>query len=180
MNSRGVAAPLCVLSLLLVVASSSRTRADWQPSGRLSVPLHMDFQGEELRLGSGIQLDLHQLAGPLGVGFVAGVHSLTLGDDDDNRVFAPLGLSLSLGTHTAGNARHAVDLSVVARGGLWAGATNQGIAAGPFVSGGMYLDIRLDDALFIVLGVDIWALFTHGTRIQVSPTLGLQWRLADQ
>lgn len=163
---------LLAVATLCATLTPTEASAQWEPSGRLAGSLQIDLggDGDERRLGGALTVDLWSALGPARLGFVTGLGALTRGDDDDNRIYAPLGLSVGAGT--SGNR---VDFTVLARGGIWGGATNQGLRVGAFLGGGASLDLRIDDVLSVAVALDVWVFFREETRVALSPSIGLQW-----
>jgi hypothetical protein len=69
-----------------------------------------------------------------------------------------------------------VGFHVFLRGGLWAGATNEGLRAGAWAAFGARFEIRLDDAIAIGVTFETWRLSGELARWMVLPGLSLVWR----
>lgn len=162
-----------VAAAALCAVTTPAASAQWEPSGRIAGALQIDLgegESDERRFGGALTVDLWSALGPARLGFVTGLGALTRGDDDENRIYAPLGLSVGAGT-----SGHTVDFTVLARGGIWGGATNQGLRVGAFLGGGASLDLRIDDVLSVAVALDVWVFFREETRVALSPSIGLQW-----
>ena len=168
----GVAGWVAVLILATSAWAARPAQAEWEPVGAITGSLHIDVSGleGERRYGGALMVDLWEPIGVFRLGLAAGVGALTNGEDADNRLVAPLGLSLGLqfGTGTVG-------LSLTGRAGVWGGANNQGLDGGGFLSGGASLDIRVGERIDLGLGVEIWGFFDGPTRMMVSPALSIKW-----
>lgn len=157
---------------LVAVTTAGAARADWEPSGAVSGLFAVEPGADERRLGGNLLVDLWQDVGVATFGLAMGVGATTSANDDVNRVFAPLGLSLGLSLRP-----RPVGGMLFARGGLWAGATNQGLAAGGWASFGGRLEVRLDDTVSLAATVEVWRLFGNLDRWMVLPGLSLVWRV---
>ena len=124
---RAARLPLGLASLALAVSvfGAAPTRAQWEPSGAISGLLAIEPTADERRLGGDLVVDLFERVGPASFGLAIGIGASTSDNDDVNRVFAPLGLSVGVGV-----APRPIGFHVFLRGGIWAGATNAGLRAG--------------------------------------------------
>ena len=103
-------------------------------------------------------------------GFI-GVGAVPSEDDVRNRIFMPVGLSL--GYEIVGDS---VGVAIRARGGIWAGATQETkLTMGGFLAGGAYLLIVLGDGVALDVGMDVWGILGDGETVLISPSLGLTW-----
>lgn len=162
-------ATLCAAALTCCFLSVSEVRADWEPAGAISAGLPISVGGETTRVGGLVLVDLYKPFGDFRLGFAAGVGVLSRGEDEDSRLYAPLGLSLA---YRLGGER--IGVHITARAGVFGGADYEGLIGGAFVSGGASLDIRFG-TLALALGVDYWALFGSGSRSLITPMISLRW-----
>lgn len=162
-------ATLCAAALTCCFFSNGEARADWEPAGAISAGLHIDVAGETTRFGGLVLADLYQPIGNFRLGFATGLGALSRGEDEDNRVYAPLGLSLA---YRIGGER--VGAHITGRAGVFGGADFEGLVGGAFVTGGASLDVRFG-TLALALGVEYWALFGSGSRSLITPMLSLRW-----
>jgi hypothetical protein len=160
---------MALLGALAVLASTAPADAQGvRPSG--SVTAHAlasprpDFGGA-LTGELSFALDLLRVGGFLGVG------ALPSGEDVTNRVFMPLGLSIGIDFLEG-----PVGVSLRARGGLWAGATQDvKLAAGGLIGGSAYLLFALGAGASVSVGLDVWGLLGDGETALFAPGLGLTW-----
>lgn len=145
--------------------------AQWTPSGAISGMLAIEPTADERRLGGDLVVDLFERVGPATFGLAIGVGASTSDNEDVNRVFAPLGLSIGVGV-----APRPVGFHVFLRGGLWAGATNDGLRAGGWAAVGARFEIRLDDAIAVGVTFETWRLSGELERWMILPGLSLVWR----
>lgn len=164
---RPLKATLCAALLCFFFADEAR--ADWEPAGALSAGLHVDLAGEETRLGGVLLVDLYKPIGSFRLGFAAGLGALSRGEDEENRIYAPLGLSLA---YRIGG--ESVGAHITARAGVFGGADFDGLVGGAFVTGGASLDIRFG-SLALALGLEYWGLFGSGSRSLLTPMISLRW-----
>lgn len=122
-------------------------------------------------VGGGLSADLWFPIGIFRIGGFLGVGAVPSPNDAYNRIFMPVGASLALeiGGETIG-------VSLRARGGMWAGATQAvKITAGGFVGGGAWLLFRLSETVNLSVGMDVWGLFGDGETALFAPGVGLSW-----
>lgn len=159
------AIPALVVATVALAAVGS-AHAQPRPSGALAAgPL---LRGADVGLSS--LVDLWYRAGVVHVGGAMGVGAVTSDDDDETRIFMPVGVSAAIvlaGERAGGSLR--------ARLGTWAGATNQGIRAGLWVAVGAHFEYALDAHVALAAGLDLWLLFAHGDATLLSPGVGLRW-----
>jgi hypothetical protein len=169
-------ASLALVSLALAVSvfGAAPTRAQWEPSGAISGLLAIEPTADERRLGGDLVVDLFERVGPASFGLAIGIGASTSDNDDVNRVFAPLGLSVGVGV-----APRPIGFHVFLRGGIWAGATNAGLRAGGWVALGARVELRLDDAIALGLTFETWRLAGQLERWMILPGLSLVWRPVD-
>jgi hypothetical protein len=161
-------ATFCAAALACCLFSAD-ARAEWEPAGAISTGLHIDLAGEGTRLGGVVLVDIYKPIGAFRLGFATGLGALSRGEEEENRIYAPLGLSLA---YRIGGER--VGGHITARAGVFGGADFEGLVGGAFVTGGASLDIRFG-TLALALGVDYWALFGSGSRSLVTPMVSLRW-----
>jgi hypothetical protein len=162
------------LALAALALFAAPTHAQWEPSGAVSGLLAIEPTADERRLGADLVVDLFERVGPATFGLAIGVGASTSDNEEVNRVFAPLGLSIGVGV-----APRPVGFHVFARGGLWAGATNDGLRAGGWGALGARLEIRLDDAIALGASLEVWRLTGELERWMILPGLSLVWRPFD-
>lgn len=107
----------------------------------------------------------------VGLGGAIGGAALTSDDDARSRILMPLGASASLFISPSGT----WFLDFRARGGMWGGATNQGLAAGGWVAGSAYFGYALGPNASLGLGATAWGLLGHGSIFAVGPAITAVW-----
>ena len=168
MQRRLLKASLAALIGLGITTSAS---AQWRPSGDLTGFLLVERGGEEPRVGGGLLVDLYERFGALRLGFGLGMAASTSDNDNVNRIFAPVGAYVGVGSTDS-----RIGLHAHLRGGFWAGATNIGLRAGPWLGGGAMMDVALDGSLRLGLGFEYWMFFGDGPRRDMfTPTISLRW-----
>jgi hypothetical protein len=120
-------------------------------------------------LGGAALFDLWFTDGALRIGAALGL-AFVAGEDDQDRLFAPLGASLAVGSKP-----RPVGFALRLRGGGWTGATNGGFAGGGWLAAGFYIEYALDPRLAIAAGMDAWFLFGHGDTTIFAPGVSLVW-----
>jgi len=165
-------------NLLVATAllAASPTSAQWSPDGALTGLAQIEVGSEERRVGGGLLVDVLQGWGAFRLGFSAGIGALTSGNDEVNRIFAPLGVAMGL----ASSEEATVGVVALARAGLWAGADKAGLRGGGWIGGGAQLAIRFDPRLQLGAGVDLWLLTGERSRTLIVPTLSLRWTAPDE
>ena len=161
------------LPIAVVVSAlfAPTARAQWEPSGAITGLLAIEPTADERRLGGDLVVDLFERVGPASFGLAIGIGASTSDNEDVNRVFAPMGLSVGIGV-----APRPVGFHVFLRGGLWAGATNEGLRAGGWAAFGARFEVRLDDAIALGVTFETWRLSGELSRWMVLPCLSLVWR----
>lgn len=149
-----------------VVVSAASAQEGFQPAG--AVTGHFLVAKESI--GGGILADVHIPVSVLRIGVGLGAVAISSDDADRARTFMPVTASFGL---VLGGDSFAVNLR--ARGGLWAGAINSGLAAGGFVGGGGYLAFGLGAGAYLTAGCDVWGVIGHGSALVIAPGLGLLW-----
>ena len=124
--------------------------------------------------GPGLVVDLHESTGVVRWGGAIGVGAVTHPTADLTRVFMPLGASFGLRVPLG-----RVFLQLGIRGGIWAGALNQGLFAGGWLSAQAGFEYALDDTVGIRVGCDAWYLMGRDSVLLLAPGLGLTWSLAS-
>lgn len=123
-------------------------------------------------LGGAATLDLWAPIGPLRLGGFFGVGATPSSRDRYNRTYMPLGVAASLALDLEGG----TFVSVVARGGLWGGATQDTkLTVGGLVGGGVYLDVGIGGGVTLGGGVEAWGFFGAGDTWAVLPGLRMTW-----
>jgi hypothetical protein len=123
-------------------------------------------------LGGAATLDLWAPIGPLRLGGFFGVGATPSARDRYNRTYMPLGAAASLALDVGGG----TFVSIVARAGLWGGATQDAkLTIGGLVGGGAYLDVGLGGGVTLGGGVEAWGLFGAGDTWAVLPGLRMTW-----
>ncbi len=149
-----------------VVVSAASAQDGFQPAGAVTG----NFLVAKESFGGGILADVHIPVGVLRIGGGLGAVALSSDDPDRARAFMPVTASFGL---VFGGDSFAVNFR--ARGGLWAGAINSGLAAGGFVGGGGYLAFGLGAGAYLTAGCDVWGVTGHGSALVIAPGLGLVW-----
>jgi hypothetical protein len=106
-----------------------------------------------------------RLGGAFGAGAITG------DDDARSRVLMPVGASASLLVFPS----RTWFFEVRARGGMWGGATNQGLGAGGWVSGGAYVGYAVGANAALGAGVSVWWLLGHGDIRAIAPSITAVW-----
>ena len=174
---------IVVLAAIGVIVAPAEASAEWQPGGALTVrgliragtvvePLRCDDGGCEARdAGGSVLVDLWTQLEQVQLGIATGL-SFIGGEDDETRVFTPIGVSFAIRAEGSSS----LAFTARARAGIWAGATNPGFRAGPWTSVGAHLEWFVDPRLAFTAGMDFDVLFLHGTTALYAPSLGLTWR----
>jgi len=158
-----------VVAAWLCVSGAGAARAQVRPSGAADAV----FLAGEGVVGGALTVDLWAPVGALlRIGGVLGVGGLTSDDDARSRIFMPAGASVSL--VIGAERRPFFELRV--RGGLWGGATNQGLAASGWLAGGAYFGYALGPNVAIGAGVSAWWLAGHGGILAVAPGITASWQ----
>jgi hypothetical protein len=126
--------------------------------------------GGETQLGGALLFDVWYPRGPVRIGGTTGVIAL-FGQEERTRIFAPLLFSLAVETMGP-----KLGFSLRFRGGMWAGATDDGLKAGSMLGGGVFLHYRVEERISIALGVDTLFVFGHGDISLFVPSLSLVYR----
>ncbi|MGF1467240.1 MAG: hypothetical protein ACFCGT_14030 [Sandaracinaceae bacterium] len=161
--SWGLGPLLCAAMLVPVAPAGAQDLAG-------SAHLH-GLVTSDVDVGAAVAIDLHVPVDVLRLGAFVIVGAIPSDNDDRNRVFMPLGLSASL--ELAGDL---AGVSLRARGGMWAGATQSTkITAGGFLGGGVYLLLRMSETVTFNLGLDLWGILGAGEQLVYAPSLGVSW-----
>ncbi|MCA9600785.1 MAG: hypothetical protein KC417_02100, partial [Myxococcales bacterium] len=119
--------------------------------------------------GGTVIADLGARFGVFSLGGGLGAAALSSDDAERSRAFMPLALSAGVALGETWRVRFR------ARGGLWAGAVNEGLRAGPFASAGAYLDVPLGPDAWFTVGTDGWLMAGGDTILLFAPGIGLAW-----
>lgn len=170
--SRARCAPIVslLLSLSLALATSlaiaPRAHAQ-EPGGSIIGQLYVS-DGD---LGGGGMIDVWGTIGPLRLGGFLGVVSVPSDRDWHNRTMMPAGVHASLAIDLS-----TVDIVIVARGGIWGGASQESkLLAGGMFGGGAYLDVALDGGIALGAGAEFFGFFGGGDTWAFVPGLRLTW-----
>ncbi len=172
MNVRAAALGALVLAALLPEAAAAQPR----PAG--SVTAHavvgaasrVDAEGQDGIWGGGLIADVSAPFGAFRLGGALGVSAVTSHADDASRVTMPVALSLGVVLRSA-----PLWVELRGRGGVWAGATNQGLALGAFFSAGAVLALELGPNVALGVSADGLFLFGHGDAFAFAPGIALVW-----
>lgn len=168
MSSSARAPWLGLLALAACLAAPASAQAQDAPAGAVTAHLLVSPRAE---LGGALTAELAYPLGIFRLGGFLGVGAMPSDDDVYNRVFLPAGASV--GVDVLGDV---VGFALRARGGLWAGATQDvKLTAGGFVGGGAYLLIALGAGANLSVGLDVWGLFGDGETAIFAPGVGLTW-----
>ncbi len=160
-----MAAVLAIVTLS-VLAPAREARAEG-PGGSILGQLYVS-DGD---IGGGGMIDVWGALGPLRLGGFFGVLSIPSARDWHNRTMMPAGAHVSLALDLS-----VVDLVIVARGGIWGGASQESkLLAGGMFGGGAYLDVALDGGIAVGGGLEAFAFFGGGDTWAVVPALRLTW-----
>jgi hypothetical protein len=157
---------IAVVVGVMLLLPNGRAAAQFEPAGALTASVAFASEGA----GGGLVGDITAPIGPLRLGATVGAVAISSENASVSRVFVPLGLSIGLVGRPGGwwfEAR--------VRAGAWAGATNEGLAAGPWLSPGAFVGVALGPQVALGVGVDGWFAFGHGTILAVAPGLTLTW-----
>ena len=159
------------LALMLALGVATTASAQWEPSGTVSAQLLLEVDTSETRRGGGLMLDVWEPFGLFQLGLAFGISAISSDNDDSSQILTPIGLSVGLGTRG-----QVIGFRLVARGGMWGGATKSGLEAGGWMSFGGTLDAALDETLSLGLGIEYWRLWGDFDRHVIVPALQLVWR----
>ena len=162
-TSRGWAA-LAVLCFSIAAPAA----AEWRPSGALTGAVLL----RDSNPGPGVLVDLWEPVGILRFGGAIGVGAVNHPEADFTRVLMPVGASLGLRLPMG-----RVQLALRLRGGIWAGALNEGLSAGGWFSASAGFEYALDDTLGLGVSFDAWYLTGRDSVLLYAPSLGLSWSL---
>lgn len=170
-RSRKGALPAALLALVVVVlAPATQVRAD-DPGGSVAGQLYLS-DGD---VGGGAMVDVWGALGPLRLGGFFGVTSIPSARDWHNRTMMPAGVHVSLAIDL-----EAIDLVIVARGGLWGGASQESkMLVGGIVGGGVYVDVALEGGIAVGGGAEFYGFFGGGDTWSIVPALRLTWGRAQ-
>ena len=158
---------LCAVALG-TFADVARARAQDDVAGAVRGQVLASLEED---VGGAVSADLWLPLDWFRVGGFIGVGALPAEEDARNRTFMPLGVSV--GFEAMGDDG---GISVIARGGLWAGATQEvKLTAGGFVAVGAYLLFALGDNVALDVGLDLWGVFGDGETVLFAPSVGLSW-----
>lgn len=159
------------VAVALALAAAAPARAAAQDAGG-AVTAHLLFAGEDW--GGGGIADIWMPVGPLWIGGALGAAAITSDADSRSRVLMPFGASVAWPIRSG-----SFGVELRARGGGWAGATHQGLAAGAWLALGLYFEYALGPDVALSAGLDAWMLAGHGDRFPVLPGIGIVWTPAD-
>lgn len=134
---------------------------------------------ERIDYGGGAIADLGLRLGPVRLGGALGLAAVTSADGVRSRVYMPLAASAGLAL-----AADPIEIELRVRAGLWGGATDLGLRADLWASGGVLLGFDLGGGARVQLGVDVWlqraeVSAASGNRTSLAvyygPVLGLSW-----
>lgn len=156
------------LAIVLAASFATTSVANAQdPGGSIVGQLYVS-DGD---LGGGGMIDVWGSIGPLRLGGFLGVLSIPSARDWHNRTMMPAGVHASLAIDLT-----AVDLVIVARGGIWGGASQESkLLAGGMFGGGAYLDVALDGGIAVGGGLEAYGFFGGGDTWALVPALRLTW-----
>lgn len=163
MTRRGVQ---LVCAVLVLAASTARA----QPAPAGAVTAHV-LASPAPDVGGAVGTELTMPIAIVRLGGFLGVGAVPSAEDVYNRVFMPVGASA--GIEVLGDV---IGFALRARGGLWAGATQETkLTAGGFVGGAAYLLFSLGSGVGLGVGLDVWGLFGAGETALFAPGVGLTW-----
>jgi hypothetical protein len=134
---------------------------------------------ERIDFGAGAIADLGARLGPLRLGGALGLAAVTSADGVRSRVYMPLAVSFGLSL-----AADPIEIELRARAGLWGGATDLGLRADLWASGGLLIGLDLGSGVRAQVGVDVWLQRAEvssamgnvtGLAVYYGPVLGLRW-----
>lgn len=122
-------------------------------------------------IGGGAMIDLWVPFGPLRIGGFLGANITPSERDNHNRIAMPAGALIGLTADLDG-----FYLSVLARGGLWAGSTQETkLTAGGLVGGAAFFDVHIGQGSTVGFGVDVWGILGTGETWAVVPSIRISW-----
>jgi hypothetical protein len=120
--------------------------------------------------GGAAMLDVWFAAGVFRIGGCFGVGATPAERDARNRVMMPLGVSMAL--YFPGDAV----FSLRARGGVWAGATQDvKLTVGGFVGGGAGLGFAISPSVTLSAVFEAWGVLGDGETWAIVPGLAVEW-----
>ncbi len=166
-----------VFAFILWGAMETSARAQPIPAGALSGHALFTFsqrEGTDITdqgYGGLLMADVTYALGAFRIGGAIGVGAVTSEADEASRVLMPLAVSLG----AVWRPSESLWLDARGRVGMWAGATNQGLAAGPLLSIGAFLGWAFGDNVAVGPVFDAFFAFGSGDTIAVAPGLSLVW-----
>ena len=127
--------------------------------------------------GAGAIADLHFQFGVLRVGGALGLLAVSSADGVRSRVYMPMAASASALLPLGAS----IGLDLRLRAGLWGGATDTGLDADFFASGGGWLTFAIGGGTSVALGLDVLVQRaevqpgSRGLELYFSPGVGLVW-----
>jgi hypothetical protein len=164
------------LALTLWGATESSARAQTLPAGAISGHALFTFsqrEGTDITdqgYGGILMADITYAIDWFRIGGAIGVGAATSNADEASRVLMPLTVSLGAVWRP-----ESVWIDLRGRVGMWAGATNQGLAAGALLSIGAFVGWAFADNVAVGPVFDAFFAFGHGDTIAVAPGLSLVW-----
>lgn len=121
-------------------------------------------------VGGVAMLDVWAPFDVLRIGGFVGVGAIVADRDERNRVMMPVGASIAL------IFGQDVRLTVLGRGGMWGGSTQDTkLTVGGFLSGGLGLGFAISESVSVGAHVDVWGILGAGETWAVAPGLSLTW-----
>lgn len=121
--------------------------------------------------GAAAMLDVWAPLSIVRLGGFFGVSSIVSDRDAHNRVMMPVGASLALMVDAG-----PVLLSILGRGGLWGGATQDvKLTIGGFVGGGVGLGFHISPSVSVSAQVELWGILGAGETWALSPGISIAW-----
>ena len=154
--------------VILCLSFAAPAVAEWHPSGALTGTVLL----RDSNPGPGVLVDLWEPVGVLRLGGAIGVGAVNHPEADSTRVFMPVGASLGLRLPMG-----RVYLALRLRGGIWAGALNQGLFAGGWFAASGGFEYALDETLGLSVNFGAWYLGGRDSVLIYAPSLGLSWSL---
>jgi hypothetical protein len=150
-----VAFAVCVLG----AASASAS-----PGGALEA--HGLFD-PSVRFGGAITADVWYGRGRFKGGGVFGVGALSAGDGQSSRVLTPVG-----GVFAFVPEPEQSGLTLLARGGMLAGAKKGGFTLEPWLSGAVGYAFSLGEGASVRAGLEVWGMIGRDAGLLIAPTFG--------
>jgi hypothetical protein len=167
--------------VLAVSLSAATASAQPRPAGAVTAhgvigtAVRLDGSGQDGIWGGGVIADVSAPFDAFRLGGAIGVTAVTSDADDASRVLMPVALSLGVVLRTS-----PLWVELRGRGGIWAGATNQGLAVGAFFSAGALLALEIGAHVALGVSADAFFMLGHGDAFAFVPGIAITWSPAPE